>query len=125
MDGLHRRAHLQAGEVVLVHGGAGGVGTAAIQLAKAAGARVIATAGSEAKLAICREMGADLAIDYGHEDFVAEVRAATGGKGADVVYDPVGGTSSTGRPNASRSRAGLWWSVLRRDACKRSPPIIS
>ncbi len=90
--GLHRRAHLQAGEVVLVHGGAGGVGTAAIQLAKAAGARVIATAGSEAKLAICRrEMGADLAIDYGHEDFVAEVRAATGGKGADVVYDPVGG----------------------------------
>jgi len=91
VDGLHRRAHLQAGEVVLVHGGAGGVGTAAIQLAKAAGARVIATAGSEAKLAICREMGADLAIDYGHEDFVAEVRAATGGKGADVVYDPVGG----------------------------------
>src|SRR5438876_4851697 len=89
--GLHRRARLQPGEVVLVHGGAGGVGTAAIQLAKAAGARVIATAGSEAKLAICREMGADLAIDYGHEDFVAEVRAATGGTGADVVYDPVGG----------------------------------
>ena len=123
--GLHRRAHLQAGEVVLVHGGAGGVGTAAIQLAKAAGARVIATAGSEAKLAICREMGADLAIDYGHEDFVAEVKEATGGKGDDVVYDPVGGTSSTGRPNASRSRAGWWWSVLPRDACKRSPPIIS
>ena len=89
--GLHRRAHLQPGEVVLVHGGAGGVGTAAIQLAKAAGARVIATAGSEAKLAICRQMGADLAIDYSHGDFVTEVKEATAGKGADVVYDPVGG----------------------------------
>lgn len=89
--GLHRRAHLQPGEVVLVHGGAGGVGTAAIQLAKAAGARVIATAGSEAKVAICREMGADLAINYNHEDFVGAVKQATEGQGADVIYDPVGG----------------------------------
>src|SRR6266571_1303994 len=89
--GLHRRAHLQPGEVVLVHGGAGGVGTAAIQLAKAAGARVIATAGSEAKLAVCREMGADIAIDYTQGDFVAVVKEATAGKGADVIYDPVGG----------------------------------
>ncbi|HXN91772.1 MAG TPA: NADPH:quinone oxidoreductase family protein [Candidatus Sulfotelmatobacter sp.] len=89
--GLHRRAQLQAGQVVLIHGGAGGVGTAAIQLAKAAGARVIATAGSEAKVAVCREMGADLAINYEEEDFVAAVKQATEGKGADVVYDPVGG----------------------------------
>ena len=89
--GLHRRARLQPGETVLIHGGAGGVGTAAIQLAKAAGARVIATAGSAAKLAVCREMGADLAIDYNQEDFVAAVKEATEGKGADVVYDPVGG----------------------------------
>jgi NADPH2:quinone reductase len=89
--GLHRRADVKAGEVVLVHGGAGGVGTAAIQLAKAAGARVIATAGSEAKVAVCREMGADLAINYNEEDFVAAVKQATEGKGADVIYDPVGG----------------------------------
>jgi NADPH2:quinone reductase len=89
--GLHHRARLQPGEVVLIHGGAGGVGTAAIQLAKAAGARVIATAGSEAKLAICREMGADLAINYNQEDFVAAVKQATEGSGADVIYDPVGG----------------------------------
>ena len=89
--GLHRRAQLQPGEVVLVHGGAGGVGTAAIQLAKAAGARVIATAGSEGKLAVCRAMGADLAIDYNQGDFVAAVKEATDGKGADVIYDPVGG----------------------------------
>jgi NADPH2:quinone reductase len=89
--GLHRRAHLQPGEVVLVHGGAGGVGTAAIQLAKAAGAKVIATAGSESKLAVCRDMGADLAINYNEEDFVAAVKQATDGKGADVIYDPVGG----------------------------------
>ena len=89
--GLHRRANLQPGEVVLVHGGAGGVGTAAIQLAKAAGARVIATAGSETKVAVCRAMGADVAINYKEEDFVALVKEATDGRGADVIYDPVGG----------------------------------
>ncbi|TMD11464.1 MAG: NADPH:quinone oxidoreductase family protein [Chloroflexi bacterium] len=89
--GLHRRACLQADDVVLVHAGAGGVGSAAIQLAKAAGARVIATAGSEAKLKVCRAMGADLALNYNEDDFVAVVKEATGGKGADVIYDPVGG----------------------------------
>ncbi|HSS61117.1 MAG TPA: NADPH:quinone oxidoreductase family protein [Candidatus Limnocylindrales bacterium] len=89
--GLHRRARLQPEEVVLVHGGAGGVGTAAIQLAKAAGARVIATAGSEAKVAVCLQMGADVAINYNQDDFVAAVKEATQGKGADVIYDPVGG----------------------------------
>jgi len=89
--GLHRRAHLQAGEWLLVHAGAGGVGSAAIQLGKAAGARVIATAGGPRKTGICRELGADHVIDYTAEDFVPVVKEITGGHGADVVYDPVGG----------------------------------
>lgn len=89
--GLHRRARLQAGEVVLVHAGAGGVGSAAIQLAKAAGATVIATAGGPEKVAVCRDLGADHAIDYLAGDFVGPVKEITGGKGADVIYDPVGG----------------------------------
>ena len=88
---LHRRAHLQSGETLLVHAGAGGVGSAAIQLGKAAGARVIATAGGADKVAVCRSLGADLAIDYKSEDFVAAVKATTSGRGADVIFDPVGG----------------------------------
>ncbi len=89
--GLHRRAALQPGEWLLVHAGAGGVGTAAIQLGKAAGATVIATAGGAKKTAVCTELGADHVIDYLAEDFVARVKEITGGHGADVVYDPVGG----------------------------------
>jgi NADPH:quinone reductase len=89
--GLHRRAHLQAGEWLLVHAGAGGVGSAAIQLGKAAGAKVIATAGGERKAEVCRQLGADHVIDYTSEDFVPIVKEVTGGHGADVVYDPVGG----------------------------------
>jgi NADPH2:quinone reductase len=89
--GLHRRAKLQAGETLLVHAGAGGVGSAAIQLGKAAGATVIATAGSDEKVAICTKLGADHAINYKTQDFVEEVKKITGGRGADVVYDPVGG----------------------------------
>jgi NADPH:quinone reductase-like Zn-dependent oxidoreductase len=89
--GLHRRAGLQAGEWLLVHAGAGGVGTAAIQLGKAAGAKVIATAGGPRKTQVCTDMGADHVIDYAAEDFVARVKEITGGHGADVVYDPVGG----------------------------------
>jgi NADPH2:quinone reductase len=89
--GLHRRARLQPGETLLVHAGAGGVGSAAIQLGKAAGARVIATAGGADKVALCRTLGADLAVDYKSEDFVAAVKAATSGRGADVIFDPVGG----------------------------------
>lgn len=88
---LHRRARLQPGEWVLVHAGAGGVGTAAIQLAKRAGARVIATAGGAAKVAVCRECGADEAVDYTMAAFRDRVLEVTGGRGADVVYDPVGG----------------------------------
>ncbi len=89
--GLHRRAHLQPGEVLLVHAGAGGVGTAAIQLGKAAGAMVIATASTPEKLEVCRAMGADHVINYKEDDFVEAVKALTAGKGADVIYDPVGG----------------------------------
>jgi NADPH2:quinone reductase len=89
--GLHRRAHLQAGEVLLVHAGAGGVGSAAIQLGKAAGATVIATAGGARKVDVCRSLGADHAIDYTSEDFVPVVKDLTNGRGADVIYDPVGG----------------------------------
>jgi NADPH:quinone reductase len=89
--GLHRRAQLQAGEWLLVHAGAGGVGSAAIQLGKAAGARVIATAGGADKVALCRKLGADHAVDYRSEDFAAVVKDVTRGHGADVVYDPVGG----------------------------------
>ncbi|MHB8588367.1 MAG: NADPH:quinone oxidoreductase family protein [Candidatus Dormibacteraceae bacterium] len=89
--GLHRRAGLKAGETLLVHAGAGGVGSAAIQLGKAAGATVIATAGSDEKVAVCRTLGADHAVNYKTQDFVEEVKRITGGRGADVVFDPVGG----------------------------------
>jgi NADPH2:quinone reductase len=89
--GLARRAKVAAGETVLVHGGAGGTGFAAIQLAKALGARVIATAGGADKAALCRELGADLAIDHSREDWVQAANDATGGRGVEVVFDPVGG----------------------------------
>ena len=89
--GLHRRAGLHPGETLLVHAGAGGVGSAALQLGKAAGATVIATAGGSEKVAVCRKLGADVVVDYSAEDFVAAVKDATGGRGADVIYDPVGG----------------------------------
>ena len=83
-------AGLQPGEFFLVHGGASGIGTTAIQLARRHGARVACTAGSARKLDRCRELGAELAIDYHEEDFVERVLAATGGAGADVVLDVVG-----------------------------------
>lgn len=89
--GLHRRARLQAGETLLVHAAAGGVGSAAVQLGKAAGATVIGVVGGPEKAAVARELGCDLVIDRRSEDIVAAVKEATGGRGADVVYDPVGG----------------------------------
>lgn len=89
--GLHRRANLQKGETLLVHAGAGGVGSAAIQLGKAAGATVIATAGSDEKVDVCLRLGADHAINYKATDFAQEVKGITGGRGADVIFDPVGG----------------------------------
>lgn len=86
------RARLAPGETLLVHGGAGGIGTTAILLGKAFGARVFTTAGSAEKCAACVKLGADLAIDYKTQDFVAEVKAATGGKGVDVILDVIGGS---------------------------------
>ena len=85
------RAALKAGETVLVLGAAGGVGTAAIQIAKAAGARVIAAASSDAKCALCTELGADATINYASANVREEIKRLTDGKGPDVVYDPVGG----------------------------------
>ena len=89
--GLHRRARLAAGETLLVHAAAGGVGSGAVQLGKAAGARVIGVAGGPQKARVARELGADLVVDRHADDFVAVVKEVTGGRGADVVYDPVGG----------------------------------
>jgi putative PIG3 family NAD(P)H quinone oxidoreductase len=83
-------AHLQPGETLLVHGGAGGIGTFAIQLAHAVGATVVTTAGSEEKLEVCRALGADLAVNYREQDFVEELGAFTDGHGADVILDNMG-----------------------------------
>src|SRR5690625_4102230 len=88
---LYQRANIQKGEVLLVHAGAGGVGSAAIQLGKAKGAKVIATAGGPEKVQICKDLGADVAIDYLSDDFVDIVKKETDGSGADVIFDPVGG----------------------------------
>ena len=87
---VFERGELKAGEWLLVHGGASGIGTTAIQLARAFGARVIATVGSDEKAQACRKLGADVVVNYNTEDFVAAARAATG-KGADVILDMVGG----------------------------------
>ena len=89
-DNLINRGRLRAGEAVLVHGGAGGVGTAAIQLAKRLGRTVYATGGSPEKLAACLDLGADAAIHYQEEDFVERVRQLTGGRGVDVILDVMG-----------------------------------
>jgi NADPH2:quinone reductase len=85
------RTKIVAGEWVLVHAGASGVGMSAIQIAKAMGARVIATAGSEAKLAFAKQRGADEVLDYSDSGWVDRVKQITAGHGADVIYDPVGG----------------------------------
>ena len=88
---LHERGQLKAGEWVLIHAAAGGAGSAAVQLAKLVGARVITTAGSAEKVAFCRSLGADVAVNYREEDFAAVALEATDGRGVDVVFDSVGG----------------------------------
>ena len=88
---LKQRAQLKAGETLLVLGAAGGVGSTAVELGKLMGARVIAAASSEEKLAMCRELGADDTINYSEQDLKTAIKELTGGKGVDVVYDPVGG----------------------------------
>jgi putative PIG3 family NAD(P)H quinone oxidoreductase len=88
---VFERGALQPGETLLIHGGSSGIGTMAIQLAKAFGSRVIVTVGGQDKVDACLKLGADRAINYKTEDFVAEVKAATGGAGANVILDMVGG----------------------------------
>ena len=102
LHALRRIGGLTAGETLLVLGAAGGVGLAAIEIAKAMGARVVAAASSAAKLELCRKVGADETIDYATEDLRKRVEALTGGKGADVVYDRSG---PAGRGRAARHRA--------------------
>ncbi len=85
------RAKLHSGESILIHGGSSGIGSTAIQLAKAMGATVYTTVGNEAKCEFCRELGADVAINYREQDYVAELQKVTGGKGVDVILDMVGG----------------------------------
>ena len=88
---VFERGKLQPGETILIHGGSSGIGTTAIQLAKAFGAKVFITAGSEEKCAFCRKLGADAAINYRGSDFVEEVKKLTNGNGADLILDMVGG----------------------------------
>ncbi|HEY1969800.1 MAG TPA: NADPH:quinone oxidoreductase family protein [Pseudonocardia sp.] len=88
---LHRRGRIQSGETLLVHAAAGGVGSAAVQLGKAAGATVIASAGGADKCSVAKSIGADHVIDYAAEDLVSRVKELTDGRGVDVIYDPVGG----------------------------------
>ena len=100
---LRDRAQLRAGETLLVHAGAGGVGSAAIQLGNAMGATVYATAGGPEKKRVCEEIGAAVAIDYLAEDFVERIKEITDGRGVDVIYDPVGGDTF------DRSRKVIAW----------------
>lgn len=93
--GLHRRGGLREGETLLVHAASGGVGSAAVQLGKAAGARVIGVVGGQDKVAVAERMGCDVVIDRRSEDIIAQVKEVTGGHGADVVYEPVGGSAYT------------------------------
>lgn len=88
---VFERGGLKAGETLLIHGGSSGIGTMAIQLAKAFGAKVIVTVGSQDKASACKKLGADHAINYKAQDFVTEVKTATGGKGCEVILDMVGG----------------------------------
>jgi NADPH2:quinone reductase len=93
--GLHRRARIQPGETLLVHAAAGGVGSAAVQLGKAAGAEVIGVVGGPEKAAVARELGCDLVLDRREANVIGAVKEFTGGRGADVVFDPVGGDAYT------------------------------
>ena len=117
--GLHRRANLQAGETLLVHAGAGGVGSAAIQIGKAAGAMVIATAGSDEKVGVCRQLGADHAVNYKTQDFVEESTRSPGVAAPTWCSTRSAGTSTTVLRSASPSRAGSCSSASPRAASRR------
>jgi NADPH2:quinone reductase len=121
---LSHRARLRAGETLVVHGASGGVGLTAVAIGKQLGATVIATASSAGKLQVAGEHGADHLIDSSQEDVRARIKELTDGRGADVVYDPVGGDCSPLRCAASPSKGASWSSVLRAAAYRRSLPII-
>ena len=121
-DCLFEFGHLQAGETVLVQAGAGGVGLAAIQLAKAAGATVLATASSDDRLARLTELGLDQGINYAGGDPVAAVMAATDGRGVDLVVDPVGGTTLEASIAALAYRGRISW--VGRAGREERPPEV-
>ena len=116
---LVTRGKIEAGENVLVIGGAGGTGQAAMQIAKALGARVIATAGGPEKAEFCRALGADHVIDYRSEDIAESVKAATDGRGADAIYDPVGGEAFASFPGRARREVARAQITVRTQKCKR------
>lgn len=119
-----QRADLQAGETVAVLGAAGGVGLTAIELAKAMGARVIACASTDEKLAVCAEHGADAVVNYATEDLKVRLKELTDGRGVDVVYDPVGGTFPNRRCGRWRQRGGTLSSALRRATFRVCPGTL-
>ena len=119
---VFERGRLAAGETLLVHGGSSGIGTTAIQLAKAFGARVITTAGSPEKCAACIRLGADVAVNYRNEDFVAATKAATGERGADVVLDMIGANTSIAITMRPQSKAGSYRSRFKP---RPAPALIS
>ena len=106
--GLTYKAEFKVGEVLLVHGASGGVGLTAVEIGRHLGATVIATANSAEKLEVARSKGADHLIDYSTEEIRERVKELTGGKGADVIYDPVGERRSRPLCAVSISRAALW-----------------
>ncbi len=107
--GLKHHGQLAPGEVLLVHGAAGAIGLAAVQLGKIMGAHVIATASTTEKLEACRRHGADHAINYGRENFADAVQDITQGHGADVIFDPVGGDVFDNSRRCIAFRGGWWW----------------
>jgi NADPH:quinone reductase len=121
---LVRRGQLSRGETLLVHGGAGGVGSAAIQVGCALGAKVIATATGPERTKACLEMGASLAIDIGAEDFAEAVIKATEGRGANVIFDPVGAMYSFDHSNVLRTKEGCWQSATPAVAGRMQPPEL-
>ena len=124
-DCLFEFGRLKAGETALIHAGAGGVGIAAIQLAKRAGATVLATASSEAKLERLKPLGLDHGINYRDGDFVAAVRSLTGGAGADVIVDPVGGRTLEGSIEALAYRGRIAYvGSAGRDAYRANPDAL-
>ncbi len=120
---LMMRCHFKSGEWVLVHGGTSGIGTTAIMLAKAFGGHVVTTAGSDEKCAAAKKLGADVAVNYKTEDFVEATKKATGGKGADVILDIVGGDYIDRNYDAAADQGRIAQVVVRRQTRRR--PRIS